>query len=262
MRRVFLSATACALALSAPASELAAKPARPQRPACGISYLPLVPGTTWVYEFVQPPELEEAAGPRTEPPSTLEIEVVEVAERGGQTTISLEERYRDVAVKTQLRCDRGSLTVPPESFFFAGEPGGGRGMTFEIESSEGQFYPGRGSLKAGDSFYVALKGRVARPSAAAKTAAHAVAHLEIERKADVGETEEVETSMGPMKARSIAIVLSGRAAVEPAVGEPVHMPETRSELLFVDDVGLVRAYNRLAHGWQLSEVRRADASAP
>src|SRR5690606_30744189 len=128
-------------------------------------------------------------------------------------------------VKTTLRCDKDGLEVPIQSFFFAGEPGGGQGMSISNLETKGELYPGRKGLSSGDSLYVTVKADVER-TAGKSGAVHPKAKLEIERLLNVRGRERITTGAGDVRATRVEVVLSGRAAVEPELDKKVNMPET------------------------------------
>lgn len=247
-------ALAVSFALSLGAGAAAAQKQKKAAPPCGISYLPLVEGTVWTYKFAVPPEVQEAPGPRSEPPETLRIEVLEVAAKGKSAEITVAEAFRGVTHETVLRCTPDGLAVPVESFFFAGEPGGGRNVALENVDAKGEVYPGKKGLGRGDELYIAVVADLVRAPTEGSGAEIPRGKLEIERLLNVGGRESVETGLGELSATRVDVVLSGRAAVEPQLDKQVHMPDTRSQLWFASGVGLVQAYNRLGHGWQLGSV--------
>src|SRR4051794_898336 len=110
-------------------------------PACGAKILPLVVGNTWKYEaVVSPLPAEEAIGkiaPLEPKFFTITVKSVD-AQKNGDTLVALEEKLtydlsRDQTkpkldertVSSTIVCNgKGKFEVSPDSYFFAGEPGG------------------------------------------------------------------------------------------------------------------------------------------
>ena len=63
---------------------------------------------------------------------------------------------------------------------------------------------------------------------------------------------DVEVEHGIHKAYPVEVAISGRVTLEPTPDKPVPMPQGNAMLWFATDIGLVRAYNRLGEGWELS----------
>lgn len=160
--RVFY-ALAALLGLGLPSSAAVAQPAQPAQPArpappkkvtsvCPGKLLPLQLDNTWRYESV---EARDSKGQPVFPPENmvrllplratrLTVTVTAVEAGKDETTVKLKEtityditkdprapRLFDQVVESKIVCSKkGKFDISPESFFFAGEPGGYRGINF------------------------------------------------------------------------------------------------------------------------------------
>jgi hypothetical protein len=254
--RLTLLALAAALAV-APASAEAQKKKK-VKPACGLRVLPMAQGTEWTYQYYVPEGVQLPPGVRIQDPPSVTIKVVKIEKAGDKTLISLEESYRKVLVKTQLECDKKGLIVPPESFFFAGQPGGGLQMTLgKIErKAETNIFEG-GGLK-GEAFEE-LRTTVTREPSAGSGAVLAPAKLEIERKMTVGGVREtVESAIASHKATRLTINMTGRATLDTAPDKPLNVPQLDVAMFFEPDVGVVQVRNSLGQGWKLSQHKAPE----
>ena len=121
-------------------------------PACGASVLPLVVGNQWTYATVAAPLPATPDIVRIAPalPKGFVITVTSVETKDGETVVTLEEKItydmtKDVkkpnvenrVVTSTIRCSAKKFDISPESFFFAGEPGGFTGLTVDKHRPQG-----------------------------------------------------------------------------------------------------------------------------
>jgi hypothetical protein len=230
----------------APASHAA--PKRPA-PACGLDFLPLVDGVQWTYELVAPMPLMPGYPPP--PPSRVVIKVVSVQKNGSATEIKLEETYRDVTTAMVATCSAAGLTVPAESFFFAGEPGGALLMEMTGIQHEGASFPPGKQLVAATQTYEKLKAGVTRQPSPGLSPQHADGTVELERLLTVGGRESVETGMGPYRATVVTIKLQGRGKVGEREQE---IPLAEGAFWFAPKIGIVRVREISGREWQLVDT--------
>src|SRR5205085_1846410 len=70
------------------------------------------------------------------------VRIAEIAPpKDGKTLVTVEEKLGDRALTTIWTCTKEGLTVPADSFFFVGEPGGGPGATLVEKSHDGVTFP-------------------------------------------------------------------------------------------------------------------------
>jgi hypothetical protein len=245
-------------------------PARAQKkpkPACGIRYLPLIDGNSWSYEPMASPialtadEKKrllalEAHAPK--PPRKIDIKVVGVVpQEDGSTVITLQEttvHQNDDKVEreTTLRCTSKKMEISPQSFFFAGEPGGGLKMELTNLVWDDSF-PGRQGFRQARIWLIKVTGDLARDTTKGTGAKLSGGKIEIERKITVALRERLTTASGTYKqAVAVWYQMSGRASVGPNLDKSVEIPLGENGILwFQDGVGMVQVRNRSAQWYQL-----------
>ncbi len=244
MRLRFALVIAALAVLAVPA---AAQKAKRPKPACGIKYLPLVEGNWWTYEPVnQPP-----AGP---PAAQLKVEVVKVETEGKTTTITMKETYREVEFEMIATCTKAGLVLPPESFFFAGEPGGVSNITIENYTHKGTSFPIK--FKPGDQWFEEFKFDVVRAPAEGVKVVHEPAKVELERLTTVSRGQQiVDTAIQTYRTTPIEFEIRGRGLV----GEKSSEIAVRDKgiLWFTPLIGLARVREVSAREWQLIDSNLA-----
>src|SRR5690606_4522242 len=121
---------------------------KPSAPACRLTGMPMAAGTEWVYGPADSPNKPSGQlPPKPKQATRVPIKVVSVKPSATpkQTEITLEETTGDRTITTTLTCTKDAVVVPPESFFFAGEPGGGLQVTLDNIERTGSSY----AFKAG-----------------------------------------------------------------------------------------------------------------
>ncbi len=258
--RVLLPLAAMAVSVLPGSTAEAKRAKKASASACGIDYLPFVEGTEWKYQYSIPPGVEEKENAlKTKDPETLTITVKKVEKDGAGANIILEEKYREVAFTTLLSCNSSGLIVPINSFFYVGELPGGLGMQVENAEYDGTMYPGKSGMKKGSSFFVKVKAQIKRPAAGKADAKHLLATLEMERQLTVGKKELVEVSFGAYDAMGVEFALSGRVSLAPTPDKQTFLPDGTATLWFAPGIGILRAYNRMEQGWELTSFTPAAA---
>ena len=227
--------------------------AKPSAAPCGADFLPLAEGTEWSYEFFVPESIEPAAGLHVIDPDKVHIRVLEVTKKGDSATIKLEESYRKVTTHTQIECSKDGLRVPLESFFFAGQPGGGLGMKLDGLTRKGDSF----GLKKGkplDGYQEFVTTAVRQPTEGSGAILDP-ARLEVERKAVVLGKQATDSGLGDHTATRIDVRMTARAALDSQAGKPFNMPEVQTAMWFANGVGLVRVESSLGRGWKLTEKK-------
>jgi hypothetical protein len=238
-RRIALIALAAAVAaLPASADAQRKKKKSKVKPACGLKVLPFAEGTEWKYQYFVPEGVQLPPGVRVQDPPELLIKVSKVA-------------------RSELECDAKGLTVPPDSFFFAGQPGGGLQMKLgKIERKAETNVFEKGALK-GEAFEE-LKTDATREPSPNSGAVLAPAKVEIERKMTVGaQKETVESGITSHKATRLTIQMTGRATLESTPDKPFNVPTLDVAMFFEPDVGVVQVRNSQGQGWKLAEHKVA-----
>jgi hypothetical protein len=233
--------------------------------------LPLVAGTVWEYTYVKDEDTGRKTGMNLPPPERFIIEVLSVSPKEidgkpvrGAEVVKLKESYRAVAKETEITCDATGMFVSPESFFYTGEVGGGLGVTLsEVRRGLEEYtWPAKREMTPGTTWredVVATSTRTPAPDSKLDPSALPPAIVEMEREAKVGETETLTTANAEYKkALKVTVGLRGRAKGD-AKKAAVNMPDSRAEMWFAPDIGLVKVTNRYAKTFELSDHRTPDA---
>src|SRR5687767_1380352 len=132
-----------------PAADAAARPKKDKAaaggkaPACGAKLLPLVTGYQWTYNSIAAPLPPPDAIKRQSPaqPKAIISTVKSVEAKAGETVVTLEEKVTidrttdpkkpqldEYAYESTITCADKKFDISPNSFYFAGEPGGYQGL--------------------------------------------------------------------------------------------------------------------------------------
>ncbi len=235
------------------------------KPACGANYLPFYKGEIFEYEWLAPETVAESPdqavrsrGLKADWPVKLVIEVKNITGNNDSATITLSESYRKRTIETKIHCDLNGFRISPQSFFFAGEPGGGIGMTLSNLKQDGPGLPStrdfsRNIGKVWTSFIKASLTR--QPTQGSESPVVTNGKVEIDRQLVIGNKELVTSGLGEHRAYRLTVEISGRAAVEPAMDKWRDLPLGQLTIWLAPGVGLVRVHNRYGHGWQLKSFR-------
>lgn len=274
-----------ALLFVAPAVSAAPKAGKGAAPACGIKLVPFVTGNVWTYKRVpapiETPKSLEKLAPRQ--PDQIVVTVTSVETKGTDTVIALEEKMTynlstDTAkpkpsertVASSITCTaKGRFDISPESFFFAGEPGGYIGMTIEnVERNKGQTSIVLTGGGIGENQWLEeIKGKWTQVPAKDSNATLGTGTFQLERKFTPQEKETVVTGMGQYSAEKLAIMTSGRVFLDAPKGKPdpttgQHKPQelpaewgvSGSTIWIADGVGIVQTLNPYMHQYQLVDA--------
>jgi len=240
-------------------------------PACGAKVLPLVEGNTWTYVAIPSPTPPEDAIKRISPtePKQIVITVKKLAKQDKDTIATLEEKvtlehnkdgkpFDDTySYESTITCNDKKFDISPNSFFFAGEPGGTLGLEItKLDRPKGTSLQltkgGIGAAQWGEDL-VLLWQRKPTEGSGAKLGS---GKLELERRFTPQDPEPVTTKQGMYRAEKIGLVTTGRVTLDnPSPGlKPMELPAGWfSQLWLAEGVGVVQALNKYAHMYQLSE---------
>ena len=259
-----------AVAAAKPKAGAVAAAGAPKSTVCGVKVLPLAVGNVWTYTTVAAPlpALPDVARIAPQPPKTFTITVKTIEQKGPDTVVSLEEKITydltrdpkkplqdDRVVKSTITCNAKKFDISPDSFFFAGEPGGYQGLTFDKFDRKGTSW-----LLASGAFgeaewpedVIAHWTQTASAESGAKLNS---GKLELERRTTPSDAESIITKAGSYKAEKIVIKTTGRVTIETAKSadlKPAEMPaDWLNQLWFADGYGVVQSLNRYAHMYQL-----------
>ena len=278
MRSALIATALLAPALAVAGPKKDAGAAKQSPPACGVKLLPLVEGNTWTYENVAAPMPPEDAIKRIapEPPKSVVITVKQVdAKKGADTVVTLEEKVtRDMTkdpkkpqldertITTTITCNDKKFLISPDSFFFAGEPGGYVGLKIDsLDHPKPANANGWAFAKGGAGFgdqpwreeLVMHWTRVPTEGSEAKLGS---GKLELERSFTPQMPENVGTKAGTfMKTEKLGLITTGRVTLDtPLVPQdkPAELPANWLTTMWIaSGTGVVQTLNSYAHEYQL-----------
>ncbi len=240
-------------------------------PACGVKVLPLVVGNVWTYSTVAapmpaPPDIARLSPPL---PKGFVITVKSIETKGPDTVVTLEEKVtydltKDLkkpivderVITSTITCNSKKFDISPESFFFAGEPGGYLGLTFDkldrVKGTSWQLTKGG----IGESEWPEdLVAHWTKNPTTGSEAQLGSGKLELERRFTPQQPETIITKMGSYRAEKLALKTTGRVTLDkPAAdgAKPMELPaDWINQVWMVENVGVVQSLNRFAHMYQL-----------
>jgi hypothetical protein len=247
-------------------------------PACGAKILPLVTGNSWTYEPVpaKNPIATDLVKLAPRQPQKIVIVVKSVETKGTDTVASLDETITyeivaktdkkpavmaDVQVKSTIKCNKTKFEISPDSFFFAGEPGGYKELVFDkLDRSKDTSFKLNATGTIGDAQWrediVAHFTRKPEATSGAKISA---GKLELERTFTPAKPEDVNTKSGGSFSgtEKLALVTTGRVTLDTPISPsplPSELPKNwLSVFWFQDGLGVVQTLNMYAHQYQLAD---------
>jgi hypothetical protein len=245
------------------------------KPACGVKAMPLAVGNQWTYNAIAAPLPPPDAIKRLSPsqPKAIVITVKSVEAKGGETVVTLEEkltidRTRDpkkpeveeFAYQSTVTCTDKKFDISPNSFYFAGEPGGYIGLEItkldRVKGTSIALTKGTiGEAQWREDLAFTWK-RVPTEGSGAKLGSGKV---ELERQFTPQDPEPVTTKTGMMyKAEKIGLLTTGRATLD-SPGNPNYKPMELpagwvSTLWIADNVGVIQTLNSYGHMYQLIDT--------
>ena len=252
-------------------------------PACGAKVLPLAVGNQWTYNSIAAPTPPNDQIKRLSPPQpkAIQITVKSVEAKGGDTVVTLEEkmtvdRTRDpkkpeideYTYESTVTCNDKKFEISPNSYFFAGEPGGVLGLEItKADHLKGTSLTltkgGIGEAEWREDLAMTWK-RVPVEGSGAKLGS---GKLELERRFTPQNPEQITTKTGEMfKAEKLGLITTGRVTLDNP-GNPNHKPMELpanwvSQLWLTDNVGVVQTLNSYGHMYQLVETNLTSSNPP
>ncbi len=264
-------------------------------PACGVKLLPLVAGNSWTYEAVAAPTQMPEGMARLAPlePRKIVITVTAIDKQGTDTVVKLEEKLSFDMAKdpkeskpiehtftSSITCnDKNKFDISPESFFFAGEPGGVYGLTLDKleRKKETSLKLTKGAIGEAEWIEEIAAHFTRQPAKGSESTKLVGGKLELERKFTPQQPERLATRYGTFTAEKLGILTSGRVkfdTVQTPDGKPCSIKKTDkdgketstpsetcelpanwiSTLWLADGVGIVQTLNTYAHMYQLTEA--------
>jgi hypothetical protein len=244
---------------------------------CGTKVFAFVEGNEWTYGAVTSMIHLEDNDPRKKmspaQPKTVHIVVKSVDnKKGADTVITLEEKITteigpkdkpvvdERTVTSTITCNaKGKFEVSPESFFFAGEPGGTLGLTVDKldRSHDTSWKLANGGI--GDAPWreelVAHWTRTPSPGSDAKLGS---GKLELEHAFTPQQPETIITKVGSYKAEKVGLLTTGRVTLDNALQltAPQELPANwLTTIWLAEGVGFVQVLNAYSHEYQLVDAK-------
>ena len=245
--------------------------------ACGAKVLPLAEGNEWTYSSVAAPTPPSDQIKRLSPKQakTIVITVKSIdAKKGADTVVTLEEKItselpakdekkgpelEERTITTTITCNaKNKFDVSPDSFFFAGEPGGYFGLkiddTKHLQGTSIQLTNGGIGDKEWREELAMTWTRIPTEGSNAKLGS---GKLEIERSFTPQPQEGVVTKLGSYSAEKLGLITTGRVTLDGASDpKPQELPANwLSTLWMANNVGVVQTLNAYSHMYQLTDAK-------
>lgn len=263
----------CAALVLVPAVAAARPKAGAAKDACGAKILPLAVGNTWTYTSIPSPLPPTDQIKRISPtqPKTIVVTVKDVAANKGETVVTLEEKVTvdrttdpkkpqvdEFSYTSTITCNDKKFDISPNSYFFAGEPGGVFGLEItQLDRVNGTSLKLTKKGGIGDQLWGEdLKMTWTRKPTEGSGAQLGSGKLELERRFTPQEPEQVTTHQGVYRSEKIGLVTTGRVTLDNASPDtkPMELPANWiSQLWMADGVGVVQTLNSYAQMYQLTE---------
>jgi hypothetical protein len=254
--RTLAIAAALILAVVASGREASAQPKPKAKSACGIRLLPLTVGNKWTFVQMKPPAEPDEGQKRYIPvqPTQVTIEVKDITDAGGKSVVKLEETIDDRKLNTTITCGPGVFEVSPDSFLFAGEPGGFYNIELGAATRVLKDTDAGPSKPWADIWREDITLGWKRVPEQGMTIDLGEGTVEIEHIYKLGRPETVNPQYkAGLTARRLTIELSGRVAIK-GVDRKSEMPAATNAIWFVDGMGPVQVTNGYYQAYQLADV--------
>jgi hypothetical protein len=254
--------------------ELPKGPVGKAAPACNAKILPLVEGNRWTYGFVAAPVTPRDDMVKLSPsqPAEIVITVKSVEVRGPDTVVTLEEKtkadlskdpakhiYDERTITSTITCNATKFEISPESFFFAGEPGGYFGLTIDkIDRPKDTTWKLTNGTIGDAGWREDIVAKFSRTPTQGSSAKLGGGKIELERQFTPAEPQAVNTKIGVYTAEILAIKTTGRVTLDNPQPDtkPMDLPaDWTNQLWLVANVGVIQVLNSYAHMYMLTDVQ-------
>jgi len=239
---------------------------------CGVKVLPLAVGNQWTYSMVPSPVPPDDQIKRLAPkqPSTVVITVktIVAGAKGADTVVTLEEKSTtdltsdpkkpildEHTITSTITCNVKKFDISPESFFFAGEPGGYIGLKLDgVDRKNTSWVLTNGGIGEGQ-WREDLKATWTRLPHEGSEAKLGTGKIELERQFTPQPPESISTKAGAYTAEKLGLITTGRITLDnPAPDtKPMELPANWVTTIWVaPGAGVVQTLNPYAHMYQLS----------
>jgi hypothetical protein len=242
--------------------------------ACGAKILPLVEGNRWTYGFVASdmPARDDLAKLSPTQPMQVVLTVKKIETNGPDTVVTLEEKTTadlskdpkkhimdERTITSTITCNAKKFEISPESFLFAGEPGGVFGLQFDkIDRSKDTTWKLAGGSIGDGQWREDIVAHFTRQPTAGVEAKLDSGKLELERQFTPEQPERINTPVGLYTAERLALSTTGRVTLDHAQPDtkPMDLPAGwLNRLWMVPGVGVVQVLNAYSHKYILTDVQ-------
>jgi hypothetical protein len=230
-----------------------------------------VVGNSWTYGAVQAPQPPDEKIGKLAPvePKTIVITVKSIDAGKTETVVTLEEKVStdvskdpakpkldDKLLTTTITCSKTKFEISPDSFFFAGEPGGFYNLKLDkVDHPKGTTWTLTNGTIGEAEWREDLLVQWTRVPTEGSDAKLGDGKLELERKFTPQPQELIITKTGTYHAEKLGIVTTGRVTLTGAASKPMEMPAGWIDTVWVvENVGIVQTLNPYAHMYQLQDV--------
>ena len=186
----------------------------------------------------------------------------------------------DITVESSIVCSpRGKFDISPESFFFAGEPGGFRGLVFtKLERKKQTSLKLTNNVIGEQEWIEEIVAEYRKEASKGSNAKLGGGKLEIERKFTPQPIENTRTRYGTFRTERLGLITTGRIMLDTKLApdgkpctqkklnekkEEISVPTEICELpanwlaqiWLADNVGIVQTLNPYAHMYQLVDAK-------
>jgi hypothetical protein len=245
---------------------------------CGVKILPMAVGNTWTYAMVPAPMPPDDTIKRISPAEadsiTITVKSID-AQKGGDTVITLEEKTSTDLTKDKtdpkakkiidehtytstITCNAKKFEISPESFFFAGEPGGYIDLKLDsIERPKGTSWQLTNGGIGDQQWREDVHMKWARVPTEGSEAKLGTGRIELERQFTPQQPESVSTKVGAYTAEKLGLLTTGRVFLDgvAADAKPMELPANWiSTVWLAPGTGVVQTLNPYAHMYQLTDA--------
>jgi len=199
------------------------------------------------------------------------ITVKSIEARGTDTVVTLEEKSTadlskdpkkhildERTITSTITCNRTKFEISPDSFFFAGEPGGYFGITFDkFDRPKDTTWKLTNGVIGEAEWREDIVAHFTRKGVEGSGAKLDSGKLELERKFTPAQPENINTKVGVYTAEKLAITTTGRVTLDHPQPDTkaMELPAGWVNFLWIaPNVGVIQVLNAYAHQYQLVEV--------
>jgi hypothetical protein len=241
--------------------------------ACGAKILPLIEGNRWTYGFVasDAPPRDDLQKLMPTQPMTIVVTVKSIRTEGPDTVVTLEEKstadlskdpkkhiFDERTITSTITCGPKKFEISPESFFFAGEPGGYFELTFDkLERPKDTTWKLVNGTIGDGTWREDIVGHFTRTPVAGSEAKLDSGTLALERVFTPAEPQRLNTKLGIYTAERLVLTTTGRVTLDHPQpdSKPMDLPANWiNQLWLAPNVGVVQVLNAFSHKYMLTDV--------